>query len=68
MSLEYGFLREKESEEQFTPMLVMRERRHKVTWAMLVPKKGTEFPWIAKSAAKFLDHLGHNRVTLRCGS
>ena len=24
--------------------LVSRERRHKMTWAMLVPRKGTEFP------------------------
>ena len=31
-----------------------------------VPRKGTEFPWIAKRAAKFIDQLGHNRVTLRC--
>ena len=23
-------------------------------------------PWIAKRAAKFIDQLGHNRVTLRC--
>ena len=33
--------------------------------AMLVPRKGTEFPWIAKRAARFIDQLGHNRVTLR---
>ena len=33
---------------------------------MLVPRKGTEFPWIAKRAAKFIDQLGHNRATLRC--
>ena len=31
-------------------------------------KKGTEFPWIAKRAAKFIDQLGHNRVALRCDS
>ena len=37
-----------------------------MTWAMLVPRKGMEFPWIAKRAAKFIDQLGHNRVTLRC--
>ena len=35
---------------------------------MLVPRKGTEFPWIAKRAARFIDQLGHNRVTLRCGT
>ena len=25
-----------------------------------------EIPWIAKRAAKSIDQLGHNRVTLRC--
>ena len=43
-------------------MLVIRERRLQMTWAMLVPRKGTEFPWIATRSAK----LGPNRVTLRC--
>ena len=33
---------------------------------MLVPRKGIEVHWIAKRAAKFLDQLGHNRVTLGC--
>ena len=37
-----------------------------MTWAMLVPRKGTEFAWVAKRAAKFIDQLGHSRVTLRC--
>ena len=37
-----------------------------MTWAMLVPRKGTEFPWISKRAARFIDQLGHNRVTLKC--
>ena len=35
------FFGERESEEQVPPMLVIRERTHKVTWAMLVPRKGT---------------------------
>ena len=35
-------------------------------WAMLVPRKGTGIPWIAKRAARFIDQLGHNTVTLRC--
>ena len=42
------------------------ERRHKITWTMLVPRIGIEFPWIAKRVAKFIDQLGHNRVTFRC--
>ena len=65
VSMDYGFL-ERESEEQVSPVLVIRERRHKMTWGMLVPTKGTKFPWIAKRAARFIDQLGHNRVTLRC--
>ena len=61
-----GFLGERDSEEQVTPVLAIRERRHKMTRAMLVPRKGTEFPWIAKRAARFIDQVGHNGVTLRC--
>ena len=41
-----------------SPVLVIRERRHKMTWTMLVPRKGTEFPWIAKRAARFTDQVG----------
>ena len=33
---------------------------------MLVPRKGTEFPWLAMRAAEFIEQIGHNRVTLRC--
>ena len=65
-SMDCGCLGEKESEEQLTRVLVIHERRHKMTWALLVPRNGTEFPWIAKRAAKFIDQLGHNRVTLGC--
>ena len=66
VSKDYVFFGERESEKQVYPVLVIRERRHKMTWAMLVPRRRTEFPWIAKRAAKFIDQLGHNRVTLRC--
>ena len=31
-------------------------------------KKGMEFAWIAKRAARFIDRLGHNKLTLRCDS
>ena len=37
-----------------------------MTKAMLFPRNGSEFPWIAKRTAKFIDQLGHNRVTHRC--
>ena len=66
VSMDFGFFGDRNSEEQTSPVPVIRERRHKMTWAMLVPRKGTEFPWIAKRAATFIDQLGHNRVTLRC--
>ena len=66
VSMDYGFLGERESEERVIPVLVMRERRLKISWAMLVPRKGTEFPWIAKRAARFIDQLWHDKVTLRC--
>ena len=66
VSTDYGFFGERESEEQVSLVLVIRERRHKMTWTMLVSGMGTEFPWIAKRAARFIDQLGQNRVTLRC--
>ena len=34
-----GLWGEKESEEQVALVLVMRERRHKMTWAMLIPTR-----------------------------
>ena len=37
--MDQGFLGEKESEEQVTPMLVARDRRPRMTRAMLVPKR-----------------------------
>ena len=40
VSMDYGFLGERESEEHVSPVLAIRERRHKMTWAMLVPRKG----------------------------
>ena len=52
VSMDYGSLGERESEEQVSPVMVVRERRHNMTWAMLVPRKGTEFSWIAKESSK----------------
>ena len=65
VSVECGIFCEKESKDQVTLVLLIRERRHAMT-CTLVPRKGTEFPWIAKRAAKFFDQLEHNRCTLRC--
>ena len=64
--MDYGFLGERASEDRVSLVLVIEEWRHKMTWAMLVPRKGTEFSWTAKRAAKVIDLLGHSRVTLRC--
>ena len=66
VSKDYGFFGERESEKQVFPVLIIRERRNKMTWAKLVPTKGTEFTWNAKKAAKFIDQLRHNGVMLRC--
>ena len=57
---------ERESEEQVALVLVIRERRHKITLPTLVPRHGTEVSWIARRAAKFIDQLEPNRVTIRC--
>ena len=39
VSRDHGFLGERESEEQVSPVLVILERRHKMTWAMLVSQE-----------------------------
>ena len=36
VSVDCGFFGERESEDRVSPVLVIRERRHKMTWAMLV--------------------------------
>ena len=41
VSMDYGFLGERKSEEQVTLVLVIRARSLKMTWAMLVPSRGT---------------------------
>ena len=43
VSMDRGFLGEKESEEQVTLVLFIRERRRKMTWAMLVPRRERKF-------------------------
>ena len=72
VSMDCGFLGERESEEHVSLMLVIRERRHKMTWAMLVPRKGTDFARIAKRAAKFSGPPGqrqsHAQVRQRAGN
>ena len=66
VSMDYEFPGGREYEVYVSSVLVIREQRHKMTWAMLVPRKGTEFLWTAQRPARFIDQLGHNRVTLRC--
>ena len=39
MSMDCELCGEKDSDEQVIPALVMRERGHNMTWAMLVPRK-----------------------------
>ena len=48
------------------PALVIREGRHKNDVGDAGSVKRNEFSWIAKRAAKFIDRLGHNRVTVKC--
>ena len=43
---------ERDSEEQTPPVLVIRERRHKMTWAMLVPRKGNRVPLDRQESSK----------------
>ena len=43
VSMDCGFLGETESEDRVSPVLVIRERRHKMTWATLFPRKDRSF-------------------------
>ena len=52
VSMDYGFLGERESEEQVTLVLIIRERRDTMTWAMLVPRNGTEFSLDCKESSE----------------
>ena len=58
VSMDYGFLGEKESEGQVTPVLVIRERRHKMTWVMLLPKKELIFPGLRRDQRSSLISVG----------
>ena len=52
MSMDYmGFL-ERESEEHVSPVLVIRERRHKMTWANAVSEKGNRVPLDRKESSE----------------
>ena len=52
VSMDYGFLGERESEEHVSPVPVIRKRRHKMTWAMLVPRKGNGVPLDRKDSTE----------------
>ena len=47
-----GFLERGSPEEQVSPVLVIRERRHKMTWAMLVPRKENGVPLDRKESGE----------------
>ena len=56
--MDCGFLGEKESEDHVSRVLVTRgTETQDYAWVILVPRKATEFCWIAKRAGKFI--LGH---------
>ena len=56
-------LAREKSEEQVTPMLVIRERRRKMTWAMQVPRKGTEFSRFGREQRSSLTSLAGCTLT-----
>ena len=47
VSMDCGFLGEKESEDRVSSVPVIRERRHKMTWATLAPRKRS-FPGLQR--------------------
>ncbi len=53
-------------EKDKAAVLVMKDSRSKTTMSMMVPGKGLSAPWVAKRAAKFIDHLGYLETILKC--
>ena len=62
VSMDYGFSSEKGSEEQVAPMVVISDRRHKMTRTMLVPREESKFQRTAMRAAKFIDQPEHTKM------
>ena len=60
------FLGEKESEDRVSLVPVIREPRHKMTWAMLVPRKGMEFPQVSE-VLRTRAQQNHAHVRQRAG-
>ena len=66
VSFDYGFLTTAQGEDRGAPLLVGRERRTGMTLAMIVPAKGVAHQWVQERAARWVDSLGYQQVTLRC--
>ena len=60
-----GFLGEKESEDRVSPVLFIRERRHKMTWAMLVPRKGVSLDLKESNEVHRSTQAQHSHAQLR---
>ena len=76
VALDYGFMRTKQGrrtdaercmlgEEHMSPMLVLKESRHGLVKAMVVPAKGNAHTWIAKRCYQWIEGLGYPKVIIK---
>ena len=61
VSLDYGFMPSKVHDEQFGPVLVLRDRKTRMTGSILVPAKGVE-EFAVRRVIDFLRELGCGEV------
>ncbi len=68
IGIDYGYMapegvdeNDADAERRVTPILCGRDRKHRWTFAMAVPCKGTGHPWPTKALARELGLAGHRR-------
>ena len=63
VAMDYGYLAERE--DGATPILFVKDRKHRWYSATCMPSKGTAHPFCAKTTAKAIALGGHRRIILR---
>ncbi|CAK0860738.1 unnamed protein product, partial [Prorocentrum cordatum] len=62
VGIDYGYLGER---EDATPLLIGKDSKQRWSHASVVPAKGTQHPWPAKSWSRKLASAGHKRFVFR---
>ena len=65
IGMDYGFLIKKGADEQMGPMLVLKDSRHGLAKAMVVPAKGPSQEWVARRCHSWIADIGYPKVVLK---